>query len=487
MRRFYFKIALIFSAILILFSFVVAYISTSASSSVVQEAMQDANRNLAASLVEEFQPMFENRFDEEEIEKRLTELSGMNPQFDFYVLGDDGKIKSIIPASREKVDLKSQYVDTEPLDKFIANASLPILAEDPLDPSMKKPFSASHVSIIGSEGCYIYVVLEGEKYTQAASMLSDSYITRSSLTIMALVLTFTLASGLLVFYVLTRRLNKIKTSVSNFERGQLSERIDVEGNDELTDLANCFNRMADTLVENMEEIKKADKLRRELIANVSHDLRSPLASIQGYLETILMRGENISKEEYKEYINTVLGNTAKLNGMINDLFDLAKLEAENVQPNLEPISVAELVQDLSLQFKPIARKKGIALEVQFPENPNALITADMGLMNRAITNLLDNAIKHTPEGGKVTISSIQNGEEVFIEVSDTGPGISKDDIPLIFDRFYQVDKSRSNGTGAGLGLSIAQKIFALHNANLSVESLLQKGTTFRVSMPSQLG
>jgi signal transduction histidine kinase len=125
--------------------------------------------------------------------------------------------------------------------------------------------------------------------------------------------------------------------------------------------------------------------------------------------------------------------------------------------------------------------------VQFPENPNALITADMGLMNRAITNLLDNAIKHTPEGGKVTISSIQNGEDVVIEVSDTGAGISKEDIPLIFDRFYQVDKSRSNGTGAGLGLSIAQKIFALHNADLSVESLLQKGTTFRVSMPSEMG
>lgn len=487
MRRFYFKIALIFSVILILFGVAVAYISTNASSNVVQEAMQDANRNLAESLVKEFQPMFEDRFDEEEIERRLTELSGINPQFDFYVLGNDGRIKSIIPASREKVDINYQFVDTEPLDKFIANGALPILAEDPMDPSKKKPFSASHVSIMNSEGCYIYVVLEGEKYTQAASMLDDSYITRSSLTIMALVLTLTLSVGLLVFYVLTRRLNKIKTSVSNFERGQLSERIDVEGNDELTDLANCFNRMADTLVDNMEEIKKADKLRRELIANVSHDLRSPLASIQGYLETIMMRGDNISKEEFKEYINTVLGNTVKLNGMINDLFDLAKLEAENVQPNLEPISVAELVQDLSLQFKPIAEKKGVALEVQFPDNPNALITADMGLMNRAITNLLDNAIKHTPEGGKVTILSVQKGEDVVIEVSDTGAGISKEDIPLIFDRFYQVDKSRSNGTGAGLGLSIAQKIFALHNADLSVESLLQKGTTFRVSLPSQLG
>jgi len=486
MRRFYFKIALIFSVILILFGIAVAYISTSSSSNVVQEAMQDANRELAAKLVDEFQPMFEDRYDEEEIEKRLMELSGIIPQFDFYVLGNDGEIKSIIPASREKVNLEQRYVDTEPLNKFIENASLPILAEDPLDPSKKKPFSAAHVSIEGSQGCFIYVVLEGEKYTQAASILSHSYITRSSLTIMALVLTLTLSVGLLVFYVLTRRLDKIRTSVSNFERGQLTERIDVEGNDELTDLANCFNRMANTLVDNMEEIKKADKLRRELIANVSHDLRSPLVSIQGYLETIMMRGDAISKEDFKKYLETVMGNTKKLNGMINDLFDLAKLEAENVQPNLEPISVAELVQDLSLQFQPIAENKGIELEVIFPENPNALITADMGLMNRAITNLMDNAIKHTSKGGKVTISSIQNGEDIVIKVSDTGSGISKEDIPLIFDRFYQVDKSRSNGSGAGLGLSIAQKIFALHNADLSVESLLQKGTTFRVSMPTRI-
>lgn len=487
MRRFYLKIAVIFSVILILFGVIVAYITTNASSNIVQEAMQDANRDLAESLAIEFQPMFVDRFNEKEIEQRLSELSGTNPLFDFYVLGNDGRIKSVIPAKRERIDFENEYVDTKPLDRFIAGEALPILAEDPLDRSKMKPFSATHVSIRGSEGCYIYVVLEGEKYTQAASMISDSYITRSMLNVMAIVLTITLTIGLFIFYVLTRRLDKIKATVKNFERGQLSERIATEGNDELTDLAKCFNRMADTVVESMEEIKKADKLRRELVANVSHDLRSPLASIQGYLETIQMRGDKASKEEMKSYLETVLGNTRKLNGMIDNLFELAKLEAEDVQPNLEPVSVAELVQDLALQLKPIADKKNITLETIFPDNPNTRIIADMGLMNRAITNLIDNAIKHTPEGGKVSVTSIQNGEDIILEVSDTGEGISQDDISLIFDRFYQVDKSRTNNTGAGLGLSIAQKIFSLHNADLSVESLLQKGTTFRVSIPSDIG
>jgi len=179
-----------------------------------------------------------------------------------------------------------------------------------------------------------------------------------------------------------------------------------------------------------------------------------------------------------------LSNTRKLNKMIDDLFELSKLDAGNVQPNLEKVSVAELVQDLVLQFKPIAEKKGVQLEAVFPENPNSLITADMSLLNRAITNLIDNAIKHTPEGGKVSIISTRNGEDVVLEVSDTGEGISTEDIPFVFDRFYQVDKSRSNGSGAGLGLAIAQKIFALHGASLSVESPGVDGTTFKVSIPS---
>jgi signal transduction histidine kinase len=375
-------------------------------------------------------------------------------------------------------------INIQPLNDFIAGQKLPILAKDPLNPDLLKPFSAEHINIMGSEGCFLYVVLEGEQFSQTASMISNSYITRNMLMVIFIVLVITLFIGLFLFSNITGRLNHIKSVVSNFERGQLNERINVVGHDELSELSVSFNSMADTLVQNLEEIKKADKMRRELVANVSHDLRSPLASIQGYLETIEMKGEEIDKSEMKEYMRTVLGNTQKLNQMIEDLFELTKLDTDNIRPEIELISMAELVQDLVLQFKPIAKKKNILLNANFEEIPNVLIEADMRMMSRALTNLIDNAIKHTPSGGSVSVTSVKNGKDIELEISDTGSGISEEDLPHIFDRFYQVDKSRSANNGAGLGLAIAQKILTLHGAEVSVTSRIDSGTTFKVLFPS---
>lgn len=483
MRSFYMKIAVIFSAILLLFGALVGFITMKASSDIAQEAIQKTNQDIASVLAGEFQPMLEESFDQEEIENKLTELSGKNPQFDFYLLSNNGYVKSIIPASKEKIALDQIVLDTEPLDRFISGEPLPILASDPLHPDQKKPFSAANISIMGSEGCYLYVVLEGNQFSQATAMITESYILRGTLILLGVVLLISLVTGLFVFSNLTSRLDRIKKTVKGFERGQLNERIEVTGNDELSELSICFNRMADTLVDNMKEIQKTDRLRRELVANVSHDLRSPIASIQGYLETIQMKGESISNEELNSYFNTVLKNTQKLNRLIDDLFDLSKLDAEEVTPNLENTSMAELIQDLVQQFKPIAEKKGVLLEAIFPKNPNALIEADINLMNRALTNLIDNAIQHTPEGGKVTIGSIKSGKDLVLEITDTGNGIPEEDLPHIFDRFYQADKSRSEKQGAGLGLAIAQKIFQLHGAKVMVSSTENQGTTFSVAIP----
>jgi len=483
MRSFYLKIAAIFTIIMLLFGGLVVYITINASTNVAQETIQRTNQDLAKVLAEEFQPMLRESFNQDEIEQKLEVLSGKNPQFDFYLLDYNGVVKSVVPASKERIAPDQRIVDTKPLDDFIRGNPLPILAADPLNPDQMKPFSVADISIMGSEGCYLYVVLEGEQFNETFAMLSDSYILKGTILLIGIVLVLSIVVGLFFFSNITQRLSKIKKTVTGFERGQLNERIDVQGNDELAELSTTFNRMADTLVDNMKEIQKTDRLRRELVANVSHDLRSPIASIQGYLETIQMKGESITKEELNTYFGTVLSNTQKLNRLIDDLFELSKLDAEEITPNLENISMAELIQDLVQQFKPIAEKKGVTLEAEFRENPNALIEADISLMNRALTNLIDNAIHHTPEGGKVSISSIKSGKDFVLEISDTGCGIPEEDLAHVFDRFYQADKSRSEKQGAGLGLAIAQKIFRLHGAEVIVSSIENKGTTFRVAIP----
>lgn len=483
MRSFYLKLALIFSLILVIFGLIVAYISVRASSQVAQESLQNTNQDLASTLVRYFEPIVRDEFDTKKIEELLIELRGTNPQFDFYLLNGEGSIKSSIPANNETTNFRDATVNVEPLNKFISGEPMPILAADPLNPDQMKPFSAAHISIMGSEGCYLYVVLESEQFSETFAILSESYITRGTLTIIGLVFIISLAAGLFIFRLLTQRLDTIKRTVTDFERGELTKRIPVKGNDELSDLSKCFNSMADNLYRNMQEIQKSDRLRRELVANISHDLRSPLASIHGYLETIQLKGENLTRQQFKRYIETALGNTKKLNKLIGDLFDLSKLDTENVEPILESVSVAELVQDIALQFKPIADKKNIELTAIFPEEPNTYINADIGLLNRAIANLINNAIEHTPEGGKVSITFTKDGTDVRIDVCDSGKGISKADLPHIFDRFYQADKSRSSDPNAGLGLAIAQKIFTLHGGKVSVDSPAGTGTTFKVWIP----
>src|SRR6056297_1139588 len=196
MRSFYFKLAIIFSGILIVFGLIVAFISVRASSQVAQESLQKTNKELASTLVNYFEPIVKDEFNQEKIEALLTELRGTNPQFDFYLLNSEGSIKSSIPADREATNFETTTVNVQPLDNFIAGAPLPILAADPLNPDLMKPFSVANISIMGSEGCYLYVVLESEQFTETFAMLSESYITRGALIIIGLVLVISLAAGL---------------------------------------------------------------------------------------------------------------------------------------------------------------------------------------------------------------------------------------------------------------------------------------------------
>ncbi|MFU8812472.1 MAG: sensor histidine kinase [Balneolaceae bacterium] len=485
MRSFYLKLALIFSLILVGLGIIIAYITMSASLNFFQETIQKSNEQLAYNLAQEFQPIIRDTLDESRIHEKLQQVSGRNPQYDIYLLNRQGVVLGAFLSEADQAAIETMVIDPFPLERFVAGEQLPILGMDPRRSGKRSPFSAARLTIAGAQDAFLYVVLEGSGYQEAAQLVSDSFIAKNTLFIISLIIGTGILLGLFLFRLLTQRLRKIKRTVVNFERGQLEQRIDVVGNDELSELATSFNQMADTITDNLNQLKKNDRLRRELVANVSHDLRSPLASIQGYLETIQLRRKDLSEEEFEEYFSTVIRNAQKLNRLIADLFELSKFDSQDVTPNLEYISMAELVQDLTHQFRPLAEDKNITLNATFPDKTSALVYADISLLDRALSNLIDNAIKHTPEGGTVSINSIKDGTDVVVEISDTGVGISEEDLQNIFDRFYQVDKSRTPGSGAGLGLSIAKKIFELHNARVSVKSLVNKGTTFRISIPTQ--
>jgi signal transduction histidine kinase len=259
----------------------------------------------------------------------------------------------------------------------------------------------------------------------------------------------------------------------------------VQGRDELGALGRSFNEMASTIEADVEKIRLSERMRRDLIGNISHDLRSPLSSIQGYLETMVLKDTQLSPEERQTFLQVSLRNTAQLRRLVEELLELAKLDAHQVQLQPEAFQIAELAQDVALKLSPEAKGSEVSLTV-VPNGDLPLVIGDVGMIERVLTNLIENALRFTPSGGSVrAIVSVTPQQAVRVTVSDTGAGIGAEDLPHIFERFYRADKSRDRAKGgAGLGLAIARQIVELHGSTLEVHSSPGKGTQFSFVLPA---
>jgi len=248
-------------------------------------------------------------------------------------------------------------------------------------------------------------------------------------------------------------------------------------------MADTFNDMAGTIERNIEDLKGVDQLRKELIGNVSHDLRTPIASIQGYAETLLMKDETLSTGERKEYLQTIVNSSARLKTLVNDLFELSKLEAGQIELDLEPMSLGELVHDVVGKFRLIASEKGINVNTVLAKNL-PIVQVDVQKIDRVLQNLIDNAIKFCKQGDQINIQLDANDlGAVQIRIADTGAGISKTDLPHIFDRYFKSGRAVNAG-GTGLGLAIVKRIVELHGSSIQVKSKVDEGTTFSFELPS---
>ncbi|MCH8871984.1 HAMP domain-containing protein [candidate division KSB1 bacterium] len=473
----YGRISAVFLILLLIVGVVQILITINSSLKFVWESEQHLNRNLAQDLANEFKPFLKDSLGAEGIEHTIHHLMVMNPRVEIYLLDEVGQILAFFADPKKKV--KRDSVCLQPIRHFLNKESkMPILGDDPRHIGRKKPFSASTLKIGSDIDGFLYVILGGEKYDSTIALIKESYIIRTTAINLGLVFISTGIIGLILFAFLTKRFRKMTTVVKKFEEGKFEERIDIKSNDEIGQLASAFNQMADTIVANMDELKRTDQLRRELIANVSHDLRSPLASMQGYLETILMKDSTLSTNDRKKYLQIIYDNTTMLSKLVSELFELSKLDAKQVQPKPEAFSMAELTQDVVMKFKPEAESLKVDLQASLPKDL-LMVEADIGMIERALSNFIDNALQYTPEKGTVKVDLSKQNKRVRVVVSDTGVGIPEEQIPLVFERFFRVEKSRSRSSGGtGLGLAIAKRILELHESTISVESVEQEGTTF---------
>jgi signal transduction histidine kinase len=276
---------------------------------------------------------------------------------------------------------------------------------------------------------------------------------------------------------LTDRINQVENAAHAITGGELETRIPVTGQDEIAQLAFTFNSMAAQLQAAAEQRRQVEQLRRDLIAWVSHDLQTPLASIRAVVEA-LADGVVEDAETSQRYLRTAQRDIASLSILIDDLFQMAQLDAGGLKLDLEDNSLSDLISDTLESFSETAKVNGISLQGSVTPQVDP-VWMDAQRIGRVLNNLVGNALRYTPSGGQVRVKGSLLDDMVLVEVIDSGEGIPEQDLPLVFDRFYRGEKSRSRTTGgAGLGLAIARGIVEAHHGQINVESQPGKGTRF---------
>lgn len=277
--------------------------------------------------------------------------------------------------------------------------------------------------------------------------------------------------------VISLPIEKLTDRINKMYQGNLEQKVEITGNDELSNLGTAFNLMTTKLA-------LVEQQRKDFVANVSHELKTPLSAIKLLSESLLHQ-DQADVSIYREFLKDIDSEVDRLNKIIENLLRLVDLGKNSLELDYQVTYVNYLIENLIRSLKPLADKKNIS--ISFIENEKIQIKLDQIKIQQALTNIISNGIKYTPEGGKVRISLYSEYEDIVIKIEDNGIGIPKESLPHIFERFYRVDKARARSTGGtGLGLSISQQIIGLHQGSIHVESELGKGTVFYIRLPKNV-
>jgi two-component system OmpR family sensor kinase len=475
------RLSLSLMTLFLIIGLILAYITRQASVQYNLEITQRLNGSIAMYVAEEEQLILNGQVNQPAIDRLAQRAMVINPTVEVYLLDTGGRILSHNLAT----DPLAERIPLDRVNEFMQpDSHRPLLNLDPRSPQSEKAFSVAPVMYEGQHEGYVYAILGGQAYESLARDLSKNYVLSVALASMLAVWVLAYLVALLVVNKLTRPLTALTRKVRRFEQQMTGQQVNPTGQgDEIQALDSAFGHMQEKIKSQVKRIRAADQNRRDLITHVSHDLRTPLAAIQGYIDTLLLKDQTLDEQQRKQHLSTASKHCQRLNNLIHDLFELSKLDALAVTPNIEAFSLSELMQDVSLEFKFLAKQKNIALKVDLPAGP-CVVQADIGLMQRVLENLISNAIRHTPDNGRIWLRLLDQPQGFKVVVEDTGRGISDEALPRIFDRLYQADNSApSAGSSTGLGLAIVKKILDLHQLKIKVFSRLERGTRFSFHIP----
>ena len=418
-----------------------------------------------------------NAADEENAADRLKQvLSAYEGQLgintgtrNFYIL--DGKTGAVLTSSAPDEDAGIEIT---------ANIVKALQGETSYKGSSGTDFMDVAVPIVSESGAGRFVVYIIDNKQTAQDLNAEIF----TLILEAVLIGFAISVVLSVILsgTMLSPIRGMTAAASAMAGGDFSAKIAVESGDEIGVLSDTFNDMGSQLENTLEQLKTAEKLRRDFVANVSHELRTPITSIRSYAET-LEATPDLPKETEKEFLNVIINESDRMTKIVQDLLELSRFDSGHLQLELDSVSIERSLRDVYAAIALEAKKRGhtfnLELEWRMPK-----IKGDKSRIEQVLMNIISNAVKYTPDGGLIDIFGGTKKGRVWVSVSDNGVGIPQEDISHVFDRFYRVDKARSRESGGtGLGLSIAKEIVSRHGGEIVIKSEPGRGTEVTIYLP----
>lgn len=426
------------------------------------------NKEVAAHIARFTSPFEEGGINKEKADSVFYNAMVLSPSAEVYFLDTAGTVVAFHSSEKEMLQ---GTVSVDPIKKFIAaNGGAYVKGTDPREPGHEKIFSAAAVQGANGPLGYIYVILGSKKSEGIMDVLFGSHALGLAIKAFLLVILLSLLISLLYLNRLRKNFGQMIGVLERFEGGDYGARFALKKSNELRPVMHAFNKMADLLSSSINKLTTSEEDRKTFLATISHDLRTPLAIVRGYTEMLTLKEEKsgLTPELEEQYLQLIHNKILQIENMVKQLFELSRMEAVEFAPDKEPFVLSEIVQEAVATFGGMAQEKGVHLKcVQCLYH--VWVNADISMMERVVQNLVDNALKSTPEGGSVQTALAVEGDGLLFKIENSGP-------PLPDDLLQWINGFKGDEAGPdqrpqkpGLGLLIVQKILHLHGTSLKAQ------------------
>lgn len=485
---FYQRLALSLVAVFIFILVGFVYLSSHSQISLQKHTEQALHVNLAQHLVTDNPLLSQGVTNYSSLENLFHTQMVLGPSFEFYFIDPSG---TIITFSGDPTTIVQPKIDMSAIEAMLLPLpNLPIFGTDPKQNHNKKIFSVAPVyNDIGLQG-YIYVIIGGAKYDTLSAQLSVHHTMQSSFYIAIGSIVFLLFALLILFKffttplkLLSQDMQAIRADGFNLANSRIQLKSWREDSfNEVQQLGFSFNAMVSHIQQQMQQLTHIDEQRKHLLTDISHDLRTPLANLQGYIETLSIQYTQLDDSQRQTFIDISLKNLRNLKHLIDQIFELAYLESGHIKLNNETFSITELLHDVVAKFAIKADLAMVTLNIDVAHE-TVLVHSDLEKIERILTNLIDNAIRHTPPGAEVCLKTERRDQQILIFVCDTGVGIAAEDLPNIFTARYQgSNQQHDKQSHGGLGLAICAQLVSKLGSKLHAKSQIGQGAEFSFAL-----